>query len=834
MREKILKILPLFFILIGTISVIFLFLPKSTIAADSTPVLVITPTPEPCPLGNPASNVCPPGSYGCGEKDVWVRDYEVEALGKGGERARQFISWVLTHPSIDNHPTILSIWSFSRNVVYFLLLLTAIFMGIGIIVNQRANFNLKIEVAPLLVKLFLLLLYTTFSATIVLLIIQTSDILMQFFIKRLGADKLFNIFFLPGGGSSLAESEESYRSFYGCRNLNPMHLEMYRTSMFLIRFTNMTYYVIGIMLILRKIILWFLLIVSPFLAILLPYVFIRNIGWIWIGVFFQWVFYGPLFALFLGGLAKIWNSATHIPYIFDFSRAARGDWVYPTVIRILYGGPAQQLNFRNSANYVDTFAEYIISLIMLWTVIFLPWWLLRIFRDYCCEGIYAMKNILLSMYDSFKTGGLPPIHPLAPTPTSTTAGLARKIPEEKELISKIKLETIEEIKRTKTEDIHRVMNISVQKLTDIARFETNKQLQQTVTKNIEYLQNPMRAETPTERQRFMNIRTELFDRAIKGDVLAKQTLASISSARYEKIAQQEKILKTIPQMVPIVKTTSVKVGLPVDKTTNILSSVFNSLATNTQIVNNLSSQTNISSSQVQSVVSAMTNMKNLNQPAQTLINNIAQQVGIDKEKVKQVIERTAFIVKDQKELLKQTAEKENVNEQVVEKVLESHLPLVAEPEKHVEETVAIPPTVSIEDYEEVKNMWVDQYEKGEIPVSENIKNREDWVKNDIITITNILNKILSTDEKLKAEGLEEVGYILPLFMINNFSGEELVVYLRAKLEAAKQVNRELEKEKEVKEKAEGEEKQEEVLVEAPKKAKKEQEKAMEMKEEIKS
>ncbi|KXK09537.1 MAG: hypothetical protein UZ22_OP11002001038 [Microgenomates bacterium OLB23] len=99
-------------------------------------------------------------------------------------------------------------------------------------------------------------------------------------------------------------SEQAYKEFIGCTNWNAENFEMVRTSKFLVKFTNMTYYFLGIMMVLRKVVLWFLLIVSPFLAILAPWVFIRNIGWIWVGVFFQWVFYGPLFALFLGSLAK--------------------------------------------------------------------------------------------------------------------------------------------------------------------------------------------------------------------------------------------------------------------------------------------------------------------------------------------------------------------------------------------------------------------------------------------------------------------------------------------------------------------------------------------------
>jgi hypothetical protein len=140
-------------------------------------------------------------------------------------------------------------------------------------------------------------------------------------------------------------------------------------------------------------------------------------------VFFQWIFYGPLFAIFLGALAKIWKAG--IPFLFDFSRTVDAKnyigYVFPTGINITYGGPAQigiqKLSALNNGNYIDTFAEYVITLIMLWAVFFFPWWLLRIFRDYCCEGINAVKNVLMSMYDQQRSNNPkapPPLTPVSP------------------------------------------------------------------------------------------------------------------------------------------------------------------------------------------------------------------------------------------------------------------------------------------------------------------------------------------------------------------------------------------------------------------------------------
>lgn len=653
-----------------------------------------------------------------GVNHIWVEDAEITSQGKADDRARQFVYWVVTHSSINNHPALFKIWSTVRNVSYFFVIIVAAIMGLGMIITQRSSFNTNIKVWPSVMKIIAVLLFITFSASLVITIIQLSDILMKFFIENLGGKDLFNIYF-----ASISQ-EKNYLDFVGCRDLNIRVQEAYKSEMMLLKLTNISYYVMGGMLLLRTILLWFLLFVSPFLALLMPFVFIRNIGWIWIGVFFQWVFYGPLFALFLGALASIWKAG--IPFIFDFSRAGKTEgYIYPTAINILYGGPAQTLSILNNGNYIDTFTEYVITLIMLWAVTFFPWWLLRIFRDYCCEGIVAMKNILMSMYDQQR--GSPPTPP-GPAPTPTSIGTALKIPREVEIPMKVKLETVEEIKRAKSEEISRSLNMTATRLTDIAHFETNKQVNETVKKNINYLQNPIQAETITDRQKYMNLRTELYNRSLKNDTIAKGILSSISTSHIEQTERRKEILQSIKQVVPTIKLVTVTVPVPGEK-----------------------------------------------------------------GKVKEVVKP---------------------------------------PEKPIETLIPVPPTVSIEDYEQVKKMWKQQYVKGEVPVAENIKTREQWVNQDIVFITNTLNKLLSPNDELRQQGLDDIGYILPIFLINNLKGEELIVYLKAKLEAAKAVQEEKQKEKEIEERLKSKAEEEFVEVSQPKEEEKVKEMKMEEKLEI--
>ena len=212
-----------------------------------------------------------------------------------------------------------------------------------------------------------------------------------------------------------------------------------------------------------------------------------------------------------------------------------------------------------------------------------------------------------------------------------------------------------------------------------------------------------------------------------------------------------------------------------------------------------------------------------------IVQKIATEVKLDKTKVVDVIKEYSAMVKTDLKIAESVATQENLKPQEVQDVMMAQAPLVTETEKNIEQTVAIPQTVSIDEYEQVKKMWVDQYEKGEVPTTENIKTRDAWVDKDIVMITNTLNKLMSENIELKQAGLDEVGYILPVFMVNSLNGEQLVAYLKAKVEAAKGVKEFFDKEKEITEKLKS--KSETVEVLKPKK--KEAEKTMEMKKEIK-
>lgn len=716
-------------------------------------------------------------------KHFWVKDEAVTIQGKTNDRARQFIFWVMTHSSIDNHPVLIRVWTAARNMSYFFVILTAALLGLGIIVGQRTSFDTGVKVWPSVMKILTSILYISFSATIVITIVQLSDVIMKFFIENLGGRDLFNIYF------SGVSQESNYVSFEGCRDLNPLVQEAAKTEIFLLKLTNMSYYFMGGMMILRKVILWFLLFVSPFLAILFSFAFLKNVGWIWIGVFFQWVFYGPLLALFLGALATIWKGG--IPYIFDFSRSnSAAGYIYPTAINVLYGGPAQKLAATNNGNYVDTFVEYIITLIMLWAVTVFPWWLLRNFRDYCCDGINAIKNLLMSNFGPGRTPG-GPAPSLTPANLAANISTALKIPREVDTTIKTRIETVEEIKKAKTEEIVKSLDIQASKLSDVARFETSKEAAQ----GMNYLKNPTQATTTSERQRFMNIRVELSNRAVKSDPLAGRIVSSVFAPPLEQVKNRTNIINTLPKMVPVTQVVSVKVKLPSQKVQQVSSSVANYISNNPTLLTEISSKAGVDPNKTQQIIGLFN--QSINDPPSAIVQKIATETKLEKTKITSVIREYSIAVKSEAKIAEAVATEQNLKPQEVKEVVAAQAPMISEPEKNIEQAIVIPQTVSIDEYEQVKKMWVEQYEKGEVPMTENIKTRDAWVDKDIVLITNTLNKLLSENPELKHEGLDEIGFILPIFMVNNLNGEQLVTYLKAKVEAAKMVKELFDKEKEV-------------------------------------
>lgn len=776
------RFLPVLFLLL-----ILRFVLASPVAAQ--PVIQLTPTITPAAAPGTAN---------------WVFDAEVTEVGKRAERARQFISWVLSHKPINNHVVFMDLWKVTLGVTLALTLVVVAIMGLGLIIARKQDISLKVDVVPILVQVALILLYAVFSYVIVLGLIQITEQIMSFFVTFLGGEKLFSIFF-----SADPTGDQGYITFVGQRNIDPLVSESAKTSLFLINFSSFTYFAMGIMIIIREIVLWFLLILAPILALLMPFRFIRNIGWIWIGVFFQWAFYGPLFGVFLWALTKIWE--TGLPYSFDFSRITGDNGVvYPLAINILYGGPqqvggglGQMLSHQapiNSSSYIDTFVEYVISLIMLWVVIILPWWLLRIFRDYCCDGIYAMKNILMNMMGQSQRPGEPP--PGLTSSLGQQIGAAlnmnKQAYQQQSMHQEAVIRKEENIKNVKTEEITRRMDIQVNKLTDIAKLETQSDKRSSATSNLQYLKNPMSAENRDQQSEFSKIKTELSTRAASGDQNAKRLLDVTSSSsmlirdKIQILAQQQ------ANIAPVTQKISVDLQIPEAKINQIATSFAQSVTREQQILQQVANVAQVDSAKTKQVIEGAPRAASQRVQDQAL-TQLAKETGVEKEKTQEILKEASKQTENEK-LVKEVADKEKTSVEAVKNVGKKVFNAMG---------VDAPSTgpkpkqeVSIEEYEEMRRMWVEHYTKGEVPISEKIKDRSSWVKEEQVRLDNVLNKIASENEEIRAEGLKEVADIIPFFILGDMSIQDIAIYLKAKLTAAREVNDTLGKEAVLKERLE--------------------------------
>src|SRR3989338_2455004 len=195
---------------------LFLIILPGQISAQSP-----TPTAPPLPGTNTAT---------------WEFDPIVTETGKNADRSRQLLWWLFQHPGIHTAPVLAQIWAIARNIVLVFVVLVIIAFGISLILGRRRGsigpfFSgvgspvYGVNIPAIIFRIASMLLYVMFSYIFIIALIQTSDILMRFFIETVGGKDLFNIIFSGAGNT-----EANYITFVGYRDVNPLSLEMVNTS----------------------------------------------------------------------------------------------------------------------------------------------------------------------------------------------------------------------------------------------------------------------------------------------------------------------------------------------------------------------------------------------------------------------------------------------------------------------------------------------------------------------------------------------------------------------------------------------------------------------------
>src|SRR3989344_2345134 len=496
---------------------------------------------------------------------TWVQDPEVTFVGKVAARSGEFLDWTLANynwssVSSGGGNPLAAFWVTIRNIVYAFFTLFVLISAFVIIVTRGRN----ITVMKFIPRFIMILLLVTFSFALIQFIYQITDAIQGFFLKS------------PTFAGQIISQKDllfvgfKYEDFQGYRKFGAEFDESVFVSLLLIKLTALTYYVMTGILILRKIILWFFIVISPIFPLLLLYSPIRNTAKIWMGEFFRWLLYAPIFAIFLSGLVHLWSSSTSaisgIPLNFIFN----GDQVYPTAISILLGGPGQIVSLTNSVNNRDTFALYVIALLMLWVVIILPFLLLQIFLDFLHDFSFGESTIIKQLIAGGSslvgrgTGG----GQLPPPPSVQPEGLARPLPFMPAKISIPQIQATEAIINAQaasirgaqmSSDILRLGNLSIPTMRDIAKYETSL-LSSDIGKHqdiarlhetLEGIANPRQVTVPTQRERYNLLQEKLKQEAQRGDPLATSILSAANAVTKTGLKPSIETAKLIEGLRPV-------------------------------------------------------------------------------------------------------------------------------------------------------------------------------------------------------------------------------------------------------------------------------------------
>ncbi|MBI2596301.1 hypothetical protein HYW46_06220 [Candidatus Daviesbacteria bacterium] len=610
----------------------------------------------------------PPAAISSGQ---WQVDKEVTFTGKVAARSRDVLNWVIRNyewskVTITPNP-FNAIWLKLSTLAYSLLALFILAAAFLLIITRGESITVR-RFIPRFV-LVLVLVYLSFA--LVQFLYQIADLIQGFFLNK------------PNNGgiiqaADLLNVSWDYDKFIGFRRFSPdgEFDESAIISLLLTKLTAATYYAMFVILIIRKVILWFLLVVSPIFPLLLFFSPVRNTAKIWVGEFFRWVLYGPLFAIFLAGLVALWSNGIGIPLDLnipckDFSK---NEIVYPTSTNILLGGPCQQLapeplssvknvDQLNNLNFQDTFIQYLVALLMLWMVIIVPFILLKIFLDYLNTISLQDNNLVKYVLNAarpqrpgpapvnppVKPSPMPPVFPPSSTPPSSgytgfaraiskTTGLAREIPRAIE-------RGMYENRQALTEAL-RTANLSIPNLRDVAKLDSSfisgniiaREQAHKLTESLKRVSGASTLTTPMEKEQFIKIKNNLVQEAGKGNPLASSIIEATKPAA--------------------------QATLPV-------------------------------------------------------VNRVQ--------------------------------------------------------------------TVNIEDYEEIKKTWEENYKTLEPPADENgnPRSRKQWLKDEVTKIPAAIEFLASLDPEQQRQGKEMVSKILPFLLLGGFSKEEVTAYLKAKLTAAK-------------------------------------------------
>ena len=291
-------------------------------------------------------------------------------------------------------------------------------------------------------------------------------------------------------------------------------------------------------------------------------------------------------------------------------------------------------------------------------------------------------------------------------------------------------------------EILALVNLKMPRMRDIARYETISLSKdatklaevQNVHEVLERIANPAKISVITDRDHYEKLKEKLVEESNKGNMTAAMVLSAATKTPGK-------------TSITEVKTTLTQIANPA-----AVSSV-----TDKKRFTELNEKLNQASKQGNELATSVLAVKEDTSPEE--INNLSEKLRDAKQKG------------------------EAIATSVLSKIDES----AALPEANAVQTV------DNEEYEEVKKMGEENYRKLPVPAGfhADTAGRIEWITSDGVQVQETIGLLLSAEPEKKAEGLKKVSAVLPFLLLGGFSQQEMIQYLRTKLDAGKIVMGEL-------------------------------------------
>lgn len=769
---------------------------------------------------------------------------ELTAAAKSAKRASDFLQWSYnlggtgSGSSTGILDTLRVLWDSTFRLVLIIYVGLGIAVGFGYILKANWLDRYKRYIPWLVISL----VAAAFSFVIAAFVIRITDNAISGIIQNSIAkpDSLINI---PTDYSAFSQLLSSPKID---------DVENVSNTITLLKSVKWTSYAIGGAFVLRTVILWMFVIFLPLIFPFIAFPITQSLGKVWLREFVRWLLYGLFVALFLYASNAIFTGLQQTTTTgSNYDQATNLQLTLPSGSGTGSTGTGVSTGSASAVTNAATYSQYLASLIMLWVSIVLPWLLLR-------YGISATSTATSKWYERNKTNPriqsiikslTPPtrqgastpgqagtneqtvqyplttlrslsgkerssvIAPAMPGEASAPIGqapltprqelklpsdLIRQAPQSPE-VSRETLQTIREMSPANTLRAAGLTQLGIaaselqnsqsegRPLQNLARFEMNPAQLAQISGDVNALQRPETAPSESQRRTIMEMKNNLLTNNIsnktKGLVaLARNDVAPVASQSLTR-ELNEKNIQTVKE-----------------KTEKLLGS---GQVTDQQTINQLESLTNIIN-QYQTMPSYKHGERHvLGDQIERAMRNItgtqgeSQQTNQNRPQAN-AIPAASVNVKQDNELAKVDEGKELLDSmevlsagEVASKTSGGIDALLAQGNDIGQ---AVADKKVNDDFQKTKQQWLKFYKETPVPTSDTIKNRADWIREQVKDQEKALAQISTGDFEQKSKALHRLQKILPFLLMGNYSLLDITLYLKAKISAAYTILKEVEDE----------------------------------------